>query len=425
MEARRQERQRRDSAKSSAATVLPSSQDQDFHLRLIDLYGQYPCLWNTTLSEHQDTELKRKAWDDITSKLGSHLTASFVRSRISSMRHKLNVYKLQVLEYKMSTSSEKQPEKPFYVDKFAFLDTIINSKEEEQQQMSKSDQLSKELDRKSSQSIASIFKKRLQQQDQHPNIFQHLSVMEHAKEQGSAQSSLDSFSDLNIASVVKKRMQQQSLFTPQKNIQMGLPKFRESFSNARRLIQETRQKKQTVDDESKSKLMKESKSKNLEIDNMLKQRMDRLNHVEQGQDTPIDVLDSVADFRESRLHIPSVVRKRMQQQFPLGTMRGLDLEKSSLKSFPDSISPSTLRALPGDSVSKTKMTKPKPIDLEESKEHSDDDDLYRLHWSVRKQQRTRRSVGMETNQDFHQESLPPLLLGTRSRSGSNMENTSI
>lgn len=124
MEARRQERQRRESAKATAATSLPSSQDEEFNLRLVDLYGQQSCLWNTSLPEHEDVELKRGAWEKMAKELGSHLTAAFVRSRVHSMRHQLNVYKLQMIEYQMTPGIGKEPDKPYYVDRFAFLDTV-------------------------------------------------------------------------------------------------------------------------------------------------------------------------------------------------------------------------------------------------------------------------------------------------------------
>ncbi|XP_022234146.2 uncharacterized protein LOC111082271 [Drosophila obscura] len=124
MEGRRFDRQRRDSAKSTAAPTLPSTQDQNFHLRLADLYGQHACLWNTSLAEYQNVELKRQAWDTIAGELGSHLNVAFVRSRISSMRHQLNVYKLQMIEYKMCPGLGQEPEKPYHLDAFAFLDTI-------------------------------------------------------------------------------------------------------------------------------------------------------------------------------------------------------------------------------------------------------------------------------------------------------------
>lgn len=128
MEARRQERQRRESAKATAATSLPSSQDEEFNLRLVDLYGGQSCLWNTSLPEHEDVELKRGAWEKIAKELGSHLTAAFVRSRVHSMRHQLNVYKLQMIEYQMTPGIGKAPEKPYYVDRFAFLDTVPTSR---------------------------------------------------------------------------------------------------------------------------------------------------------------------------------------------------------------------------------------------------------------------------------------------------------
>ncbi|XP_034484980.1 uncharacterized protein LOC117789908 [Drosophila innubila] len=440
MEARRLERRRRDSAKNIAAPMLPSSQDQDFHLRLIDLYRQHACLWNTSLNEHQDTKLKREAWDDIASKLGSHLTASFVRSRISSLRYRLNVYKLQMLEYKMSPSYAKKPEKHYYIDNFDFLDTVIHSQEQKQKRLSECDRLdddTTEWARKSNLSIASIFKQRIKQQGEMPNVLQRLSITERGK---TANFNFNDYSDLSIASVVKKRMQQQPPLDRQakseKNSIIGLPKFRESLLNTRLLLQQTQKTRKTAHDKSAGVTemsTHKSHTTSHEIDDMLRKRMHRLSLIEQDKDSPLDSLDDASECRDSRLNIPSVVKKRMRQQFSLRTLNGLDLERISSKSFsnlPDSMlnipqDSSALRALPGDSVSKTKMTKcsiePKTIDLEESKEHSDDDDLYRLHWSVRQQKRSRRPAGMVPSQDFRSQPLPFLLLGNHSKLDTNME----
>ncbi|KAM8718858.1 hypothetical protein ACLKA7_001550 [Drosophila subpalustris] len=439
MEARRLERRRRDSAKNSAAPVLPSSQDKDFHLRLIDLYQQHECLWNTSLKEYQDVELKRQAWADIASKLGSHLSASFVRSRISSLRYRLNVYKLQMLEFKMSPSSGKQPEKHYYIDKFAFLDSIIHSQEQEQNHLSEIYRDSRELSPNSTLSIASIFKQRMQEQDRMPNVLQRLSV--NGRDQETGNFKLDDFSDLSIASVVKKRMHQLPLLNMQsksdKNTKMVLPKFRESLLNASLLLQQTLHKKQTANESVgvPAKPTQRSKTFNLEIDDMLKKRMHRLSLIEEGKDSPHNSLDDVSECRDPGLNIPSVIKKRMRQQFSLGPQRGLAPVKISSKNFPtfsESMlnvpqAPSALRALPGDSVSKTKVTKyseqPNSIELQESKEQSDDDELYRLHWSVRQQNRTRRPALMAPNHDIRLQPLPPsFLLGTRSELDTNMES---
>ncbi|KAH8238380.1 hypothetical protein KR032_005247 [Drosophila birchii] len=123
MEARRQEKQRRESAKSKAASQLPSSQDEEFNLRLIDLYRAQPCLWNTSLTEHGDAERKNRAWEEIAAGMGSHLSAAFVRCRMRGLRYKLNLYKLQVIEFQMMPGKARgPPEKPYFVDRMDFLD---------------------------------------------------------------------------------------------------------------------------------------------------------------------------------------------------------------------------------------------------------------------------------------------------------------
>ncbi|KAH8345219.1 uncharacterized protein [Drosophila kikkawai] len=128
MEARRLEKQRRESAKSKAASQLPSSQEQEFNLRLIDLYRSQECLWNTSLTEHSDAERKSRAWEEIAAGMGSHLSAAFVRSRMRNLRYKLNVYKLQVIEFQMMPGKLKMPpEKPYFVDRLDFLDGEANS----------------------------------------------------------------------------------------------------------------------------------------------------------------------------------------------------------------------------------------------------------------------------------------------------------
>ncbi|KAH8237699.1 hypothetical protein KR038_008317 [Drosophila bunnanda] len=131
MEARRLEKQRRESAKSKAASQLPSSQEQEFNLRLIDLYRSHPCLWNTSLTEHADGARKNRAWEEIAAGMGSHLSAAFVRSRMRSLRYKLNLYKLQVIEFQMMPGKVRgPPEKPYFVDRLDFLDAEATSSPE-------------------------------------------------------------------------------------------------------------------------------------------------------------------------------------------------------------------------------------------------------------------------------------------------------
>ncbi|XP_030566091.1 uncharacterized protein LOC115766339 [Drosophila novamexicana] len=435
MEARRLERQRRDSAKSSAAETLPSTQDEEFHLRLIELYCQHPCLWKTSLSEYEDAELKRQAWQDISNQLGAHLTPSFVRSRISSMRYRLNVYKLQMLEFKMSPASGKQPEKLYYIDKFAFLDEASSSQQQQElQQLSEAEQAHDRTDlgaRNSDLSISSIFKQRMQRQQQQaeqlPQVLQRLS--QSGRSEGAEDMSpgnLDDFADFSIASVVKKRMQQS--LQPQIR---SIPKVPDSLLNARRLIKKA-QNKQPVGDHvhgATGKPNQNAKAQNMDIDSMLKQRMHRLGLAEQGRDS-VGSLDSFADLRGSLVNIPSVVKKRMRQQLPIGVPRNMELEKFTPKSFlqkPESMltippNSATLRAQPGDSVSTTKVSKqpgqPKPSDSED--QMSDEEEFYRLHWSVRQQQRSRRPPGMVSNRDLIPQPVPPLLLGMRSTT--NMES---
>ncbi|XP_064536865.1 uncharacterized protein LOC135427331 [Drosophila montana] len=431
MEARRLERQRRDSAKSSAAETLPSTKDEEFHIRLIELYGQHPCLWKTSLSEYEDAELKRQAWQDISGQLGAHLTPSFVRSRISSMRYRLNVYKLQMLEYKMSPASGKQPEKLYYIDKFAFLDEASSSQQQHQSDAEQADD-GTDLDAsKSDLSIASIFKQRMQRQQQQteqlPQVLQRLSQSDRSEgAKDMSPGNLDDFAEFSIASVVKKRMQQ-SLQTQNRII----PKVPDSLLNARRLLQKV-QNKQSVGDHvhgATGNPKQNTQAQNQDIDSMLKQRMHRLGLAEQGRESA-GSLESFADFRGSLVNIPSVVKKRMRQQLPMGMARNMEPEKFTPKSFlqkPESVltippTSATLRAQPGDSVSTTKVSKhpgqPKPSDSED--QMSDEEEFYRLHWSVRQQQRSHRPAGMATNRDLIPQPVPPLLLGMRTTS--NMES---
>ncbi|KAH8300563.1 hypothetical protein KR044_003085 [Drosophila immigrans] len=377
MEARRLDRQRRASAKCSAAPTLPSSQDEEFHLRMIELYGQQACLWNTTLCEYHDAELKRKAWDDIARKLGAHLTASFVRSRIQGMRYRLNVYKLQLLEYNMSPASARQPEKLFFMDKFGFLDEIISSDEEQQLEQSESEQ----SDLKSSLSIASICEQRVQQQKlKLPHLVQRLRNSQRGNHS----------TELDVPSVVKKR----------------LPS-------------------------AKPEAVVQPIATGKHIDSTLRRRMQRLSLIEQGNELANDSSALPGSF----LNIPSVVRKRLQQQLineaPLQLDPEPETEQETEKTSPKgdgnvSAMPSQLsipqaansmRALPGDSISKTRVSKhakaSKTIEQLELQQQSDDEDLYRLHWAVRQEQRSRRAIALPPNHELHpSQAMPPLLFGT-------------
>ncbi|XP_034106642.1 uncharacterized protein LOC117569542 [Drosophila albomicans] len=344
MESRSGDRQRRASAKCSAAPTLPSSQDEEFHLRMIDLYAQQPCLWNTTLCEYQNAELKREAWEDITRHLGSHLNASFVRNRIQSMRYRLNVYKLQLLEYKMSPETAKMPEKLYFMDKFDFLDSIL-SLDDEQSPPEKSES-----------------------------------------------ETSDVRSSLSISSICEQRVQQEQLKLPQ-------------------LVQRLKAASQQLPETSPV------------LDVSLRSHLQRLSLVEQGKELTSD---------NSLLHIPSVVRKRLQQQLSqaepeqkmnteveVETETEAEAEKSSSKANVSllSIPQTSLRAKPGDSISKTRVSKlpkqSKKMELLEAQQLSDDEDLYRLHWSVRREQSSRRAVALPPNHELHpSQAMPPLLFGT-------------
>lgn len=425
MEARRLERQRRDSAKSTAVDKLPSTQDEEFHLRLIDLYGKYPCLWKTTISDYENAALKRQAWQEISNQLGPHLSPSFVRSRISSMRYRLNVYKLQMIEYKMSPASGKQPEKLYYIDRFSFLDEPSGSQPPHEKAQSECDlgQDKKKLKSQKS-SIANLFKQRIQQQQQQPaqlpSVLQRLSQSDRpsggVKEQ--PESTLDDYSDFSIASVVRHRAPHQSILAKSR-IRAG-PDVR--LSDLR---------KQVVGDQLAAAAAKPGPSgppPNPDIDNMLKKRMRRLGMAAMGKESPADSLDSFTDYRSSLINIPSVVKKRMRQQLQIGISRAWDDDKShsnrpdSQMSLPQPSAP--LRAMPGDSVSKTKVSKhlrqPKPV-IGSEEQLSDEEDFYRLHWSLRQQQRSRRSGGKSPSRELPQP-VPPLLLGHCTTSSSNMES---
>lgn len=401
MEARRLERQRRDSAKSSAVESLPSTQDHEFNYRLIDLYAQHECLWNTSLREHSDVEQKRQAWEDISQKLGPHMKASFVRSRIANMRYRLNLYKLQMIEYKMGPDNVKQPEKLYYIDRFAFLERINSPTLEPIPSAS-----DRKLD--TGPSIASMVKLRMQQQQQHDQL-PH--VLRGLNDAGTG-------SNVGIASVVKRRVQDMLPLAPSKqsehSVLTQLPKFQTSLQSARQMLQQARLQNRQADRDGGKRVG----TPDTNLDSSLQGRMNRLSLVKQGKLTPTDSLDSTSDLHSSRLNIPSVVRKRMRKI----ANQGLQLEKSSSNSFPQvpesmgiiAHSGRTLRAQPGDSVSKTKLSStkhsPRPRPQPDAHRHSDDEELYRLHWTVRQQRRTRRSTGTE----YRSDPLPPMKLDTNS-----------
>nr|AAL90084.1 AT16656p [Drosophila melanogaster] len=106
MEIQRLERQKRLLAMRHAASSLPSSQEKEFNLRLVDLYREQPCLWKITLPAYKDADMKRSSWEKIASQLGSHLSAEF---------------------------KGKPPEKPYYVDRFAFLEQEDGAEESDNQ----------------------------------------------------------------------------------------------------------------------------------------------------------------------------------------------------------------------------------------------------------------------------------------------------
>lgn len=395
-------------------------------MRLIDLYGKYPCLWKTSISEYEDAELKRQAWQEISNQLGAHLSPSFVRSRISSMRYRLNVYKLQMIEYKMSPASGKQPEKLYYIDRFGFLDEASGSQQQQEQEQSDNEQAHdrKKLKEQKS-SIASIFKQRMQQQQQQaeqlPSVLQRLSQSDRpsAGIKELPESNFDDYSDFSIASIVKKRT------APQGAMQKSMIR---PISDSKLVDR----RKQSIGDEmlgatATSALV--AQGQNPDIDNMLKQRMHRLGMVELGKESAAESLDSLGDFRSSLINIPSVVKKRMRQQLQIGLTRGWFEEQSSSTKPESHISISTtvtaLRAMPGDSVSKTKVAKmshtPKPARSNDDP-MSDEEEFYRLHWALRQQQRSRRSGGKSPLRDLMPQPVPPLLLGLRTTSSSNMES---
>lgn len=398
MEARKLEQQRRDSAKSSAIESLPSTNDREFNYRLIDLYSQYECLWNTSLREHNDVEMKRLAWEEIAKRLGSHLTASFVRSRVAGLRYRLNLYKLQTIEYKMSPASVKPPEKLYYIDKFAFLERI-NSPQPKPASSSGDRKL------ETAPSIATIVKQRMQQQQQHDQLPHVLR-------------GLNEDSRLSIASVVQRRMQNQMQPQPQpqpqapsistRSSQMHMPKFQASMVTARQmLLQQVKQQKQR---ESRPVVERATdKLSERDEDAKLQDRMNRLHLDRQNKLSQPDSLDSSSDVQNPRLRIPTVIKKRLQKS----SLHDMQLPQSNLKSFhalPDSmggIAPgaSTLQAQPGDSVSKTKVSSgkrmPRPKHQSDAQHHSDDDELYRLHWDVRQQPRRSTRAGLNPETRSH------------------------
>lgn len=406
MDARKLERQRRDSAKSCAIESLPSTHDRTFNYRLIDLYSQHGCLWNTSLREHTDVELKRVAWEEIAKKLGSHLTASFVRSRIAGLRYRLNLYKLQTIEYKMGPSNVKPPEKPYYIDKFAFLERS-NSPQVEPEASARDKKL------ETGPSIATMVKQRMQQQQQHDQLPHVLRGLDEAAPD----------SKMGIASVVQRRMQnriqpqtltqsstQTSTHTQPhtltgRSVLTHMPKFQASLASARQMLQQARQQKLQeslpVVERTTDKVSERDESPNTREDTLLQDRMNRLSLDRQDKLSTLDSLDSTSDMHSSGLRIPSVIKKRIQKT----ALHEMQLPKSISKSFPAFSDPmgsiahggATLRAQPGDSVSKTKVSSgrrlARPRPQYDAQSYSDDDELYRLHWTVRQQGRTRRSTG--------------------------------
>ncbi|XP_016966948.1 uncharacterized protein LOC108035759 [Drosophila biarmipes] len=304
MEERRLEHQRRLLAMRTAAPSLPSSQEKEFNLRLVDLYKEQPCLWNTALPEHKDAELKRSAWEKIAGQLGSHLSAEFVRCRVRSMRYHLNVYKLQMIEYQMTSGEGKQPEKPFYVDRFAFLDS----------------------------------------EGALPDTKRGAPGVEPGKERDSISGKYAKlWSDFNLKSLAKRE-------TGTTN-----PEHRRSGPS---------------------------------ILGMVKMRME-------------------ADRKPLEFALPRLGITQMQRSLTRNRARGQTTSASSLEALSET--PPALQARPGDSISKTKLAQ-KDRDTEKpttskmaqaslAEAQSEDDELYSLHWSVRKEQRSLRP-GHEQRQRF-------------------------
>ncbi|EDV92697.1 GH18688 [Drosophila grimshawi] len=364
MEARRLEQQRRYSAKSNAVQTLPSTQDEKFNLRLIDLYRKYPCLWNQSLKDYEDVDLKRKAWQDIADEMGAHLKANFVRHRILEMQYQLNIYNLKMIEYKMYPDASRQPEKLYYFDAFASI--VDASQRREPDQSGRTEDAKNLVAKKANRSIADIFKQRIQQ----PN-------------------------NMNI---MRKMMQRLVLSnndnpngSPRGHLESGL-------------WLKAQQPEQMMDAAVKSEIKSKS-----EIDNMIIERI-------QGMELPVDSMDSNSlDGQEALMYIPSVVRKRLRQNFMSGMRRELEGERHSQtiaapKKHPTPLSPMK-PALPGDSVSKTRLTHkvglPKSTKSDGSESKSEDEDVHRLQWRVRLQRGSRRQSGNAQKYNLQ----PPLLQG--------------
>ncbi|XP_017113001.1 uncharacterized protein LOC108136403 [Drosophila elegans] len=305
MEVRRLEQQRRLLAMRAAESSLPSSQEEDFNLRLVNLYKGQPCLWNTSLPEHLDAELKRSAWEKIAAQMGSHLTPEFVRCRVRNMRYHLNVYKLQKIEYDMAPGVGKEPKKPFYFDLFAFLDSNNNNTNAEKEKPKANQKPEAETDK-------------------YAKLWSGLKLTSMAKRESGAGNPEERRPGPSIFGMVKKRLEEQV-----KPLEFSMPRL--SISKMQR----------------------------------------------------------------------GMVRDRVLDQSTSTSSLGVLSE-----------APPALQARPGDSVSKTKLAQKKPPGERESERpttskmaqithdddnQSEDEELYRLHWSVRKEQRSRRP-GQEQRQ---------------------------
>ncbi|XP_017015417.2 uncharacterized protein [Drosophila takahashii] len=298
MEERRLERQRRLLAMRSAAPSLPSTHSKEFNLRLVELYKAEPCLWNTSLPEHKDPEQKRYAWEKIAAQLGSHMSAEFVRCRMRSMRYHLNVYNLQMIEYQMAppSATDKPPEKPFYHESFAFLETATSNSDNSDQKDSASGEPTEEPKPSTADKLAKLW------------------------------------SDFNLKTLTK----------------------RESLAASGSGGHPPRERRSGPS-----------------IAGMVKMRL------QEAQMKPLE-------FAMPRLGIP-----RVQRSIPKSRV----LEQSFGSEEALSQSPTALQARPGDSVSKTKLDRDreKPTTSQKAQgSQSEDEELYSLHWNVRKEQRSLR-----------------------------------
>ncbi|XP_017041916.1 uncharacterized protein LOC108088577 [Drosophila ficusphila] len=298
MEEKRLERQKRLLAMRSAAPSLPSTQRQEFTLRLVELYKERPCLWKTSSSEYKDVELKQIAWEEIAGQLGSHLSAEFVRSQMRRMRYHLNVYKLQMLEYQITPGVEKPPEKPFYIDSFAFLDSTADLETPESNRETESETSS------TAERYAKFW-----------SSFRQKSLAKFEANDGSSED--HHRSETSIFGMVKKRMAEAQM----KPLNFTMPRL------------------------------------------------------------------SISQIQKD------IIRNRVLER------------KASATSFEVlSETPPLLKARPGDSVSKTKLdpkqlsrnrrgeqpTTSKMAQLSLGEVQSEDEDLYNMHWNVRKEQRSLR-----------------------------------